>query len=187
MVYELQVSGVSDPLTIQSASLLPAARGLSYSQSLTSANGTGNIVWSVSSGNLPPGLAISAGAISGIATTDGNYSFVLKAADSGNPAQTATANESIQVGEPVKITTSPNLPDACLNQAYSFTLQTSGGIPPLSWGFTGYEVGIGFDTSTGIFSGIPNTMGTFTDTVGISDATTHGDSQQITYTVKQCP
>ena len=187
MRYALQVSGVVAPLSIQSSPLLPAARGLSYSQPLTSANGTGNITWSVISGSLPPGLSIASGAITGMATTDGTYSFTLQATDSGNPAQTATAQESIQVGEPVKISTSPNLPDACLDQPYSFTFHSSGGIPPLYWGFSGYGVGINFDPSTATFSGVPNAIGTFTDFLGVTDATTHGDSQQITYTVKQCP
>jgi large repetitive protein len=190
MMYELDVSGLVAPLAIQSTQLLPAARGLSYSQPLSAANGTGNITWSVIAGALPPGLSLSAGAIAGMATTDGTYSFTLQAVDSANPPQTATAQETIQVAEPIKITSSPIMPDACLNQPYSFAVQTSGGVPPLVFSFvsTSWIGIISLDDSTGVFSGTPITMpGTFTGTMQVTDATRTYDTQQITLTLKQCP
>jgi hypothetical protein len=58
--------------------------------------------------------------LTGSATANGTYSFMLQAIDSGTPPQTATVQESIQVVDPVKITSSPNLPDACLNRPYTF-------------------------------------------------------------------
>lgn len=188
MLYELQVSGVVPPLIVQSSPLLPAARGLSYSQQLSSANGNGNVSWAISSGALPPGLGLNtSGAITGMATTDGTYSFTVRASDSTNPQQTATAQEVILVAEPVKITSSANMPDACVNKPYSFTMQTSGGVPPLGWSFYSSNwIGIGLDQSTGIFSGVSSVTGTFMGSVGVSDATTHNDSQQISISVKKC-
>jgi hypothetical protein len=189
MLYELVVSGVASPLTIQSSPLLPAARGLSYSQQLSSTNGNGNISWSVASGSLPPGLSLStSGAITGTATTDGIDSFVLRASDSSTPPQTATAQEVIQVAEPIKITSSATMPNACVNQPYTFTMQTSGGVPPLGWGFYSPNwIGISLNQSAGVFSGVSTVTGTFTGRLGVNDATTHGDSQQVSLTVKQCP
>jgi hypothetical protein len=189
MTYGLQVSGVVAPLTVQSTSIPPAARGLSYSQQLTSANGVGNVSWAITSGALPPGLSLdSSGVISGTATTDGNYSLTLQASDSETPPQKATAQESIQVAEPIKIASSPTFPDACVNQFYSFPIQTSGGVPPLVWSFYSPNwVAIGLNQSTGVFSGTADVIGTFSGTVSAGDATGHFDSQQVSLTVKQCP
>ena len=189
MTYALQVSGVVDPLAIKSTALAPAARGLSYSQQLTALNSTGALSWSILSGSLPPGLTLSSsGAVTGTASTDGSYSFSVQAQDSSNPPQTATAPEMIQVAEPVKIVSAAVWPDACVNQPYTFAIQTTGGIPPLFWGFiSGSWMGINLDQSTGVFSGSSGVTGTFSGDVRASDATGYGDSQTVTVTVKQCP
>jgi hypothetical protein len=189
MLYSLSVSGANDPLKITSTSLTPAARGLSYSQQLTSANGSGAISWTLSSGSLPPGITLnSSGVLTGPATTDGTYSFTVQAADSSTPPQVVTAAEQIQVVDPVKIVSSPTLPAACINQPYSFAMQSSGGIQPFFWGFiSNYWIGINLDSSTGVFSGTSPITGTFTGKVILSDATGHYFTQDISLTVNQCP
>jgi hypothetical protein len=189
MQYALQISGVVAPLAIQSSPLPGAARGFAYSQQLSAVNGVGALSWSMAGGNLPPGLFLDAsGALTGTATTDGTYSFTVQAADSSTPPQTATGQKSITVVEPVKITSPAVWPDACLNQSYTFVIQTSGGLPPFYWSFiSGMWPGFFVDQSTGIFSGVAGVTGTFTGTVGVGDGTTHADSQQITVTVKACP
>jgi Putative Ig domain len=189
MLYNLSVSGAVDPLKITSTSLIPAARGLSYSQQLTAANGSGAITWTLLSGSLPPGITLSAsGLLTGPATTDGTYSFTVQAADSSTPPQVASAAEQIQVGEPVKIVSSPTLPAACVNQPYTFAMQSSGGIQPFFWGFiSNYWIGINLDSSTGVFSGTSPITGTFTGKVILSDATGHFFTQNISLTVNQCP
>jgi hypothetical protein len=189
MLYGLSVSGIIDALKITSTSLIPAAHGLSYSQQLAAANGTGAITWTVSAGALPPGITLSpSGVLTGPATTDGTYSFTVQASDSSTPPQVVTASEQIQVGEPVKIVSSPTLPAACVNKPYSYALQSSGGIQPFFWGFIAAPwMGINLDSSTGVFSGSSPVTGTFSGTVYLSDATTHGVSQKITITVNQCP
>ena len=189
MRYSLSVSGAVDPLRITSTSLTPAARGLSYSQQLTSANGSGAITWTLSSGSLPPGITLnSSGVLTGPATTDGTYSFTVQAADSSTPPQVVTAAEQIQVVDPVKIVSSPTLPAACINQPYTFAMQSSGGIQPFFWGFiSNYWIGINLDSSTGVFSGTSPITGTFTGKVILSDATGHFFTQDISLTVNQCP
>lgn len=189
MSYGLQVSGLVSPLMIQSSPLLPAAHGLSYSQQLSASNGSGSVSWSLISGSIPPGLTLgNSGAITGAATADGTYNFTVRASDSASPPQTAVAAETIQVVEPVKIISSATFPDACVNQPYSFAVQTSGGLLPLYWGFVSNSwVAINLNQGTGIFSGTTNVIGTFTGNLSVSDVTTHGVSQQVTLTVKQCP
>jgi len=189
MLYNLSVSGAVDPLKITSTSLTPAARGLSYSQQLTSANGSGAITWTLLSGSLPPGITLnSSGVLTGPATTDGTYSFTVQAADSNTPPQVVTAAEQIQVVDPVKIVSAPTLPAACVNQPYTFAMQSSGGIQPFFWGFiSNYWIGINLDSSTGVFSGTSPITGTFTGKVILSDATGHSFTQNISLTVNQCP
>jgi len=189
MLYRLQVFGVVAPLSIQTTSVLPAARGLSYSQQLTAINSIGTVSWSIPSGSLPPGLTLnSSGTITGTATTDGTYSFSIKATDAGNPPQTATAPVVIKVVDPVQITSPPTWPDACVNKPYTFAVQTSGGIAPFGWSFISNNwLGLFMDQSTGVFTGTPLVTGTFHGTVGVNDATMNGVSQQVTVTVKQCP
>jgi hypothetical protein len=189
MRYSLWVNGVVAPLGIDPTPLLPASRGLSYSQQLVATNNIGAVSWSLASGSLPPNLNLNeSGAITGSATTNGTYAFSVKATDSGTPPQTKTVSKTIRVGDPVVITSSPTMPDACLNQPYSFTPTSSGGVPPVVWTFISNSwILLGFDQMTGTFSGSPWNIGTFTGSVGANDATLHGDSQQVTLTVKTCP
>jgi len=189
MLYVLNVNGLVEPMSIQTTSLAAAARGLSYSQVLSALNAAAPVSWSLTSGNLPPGLFLDhTGTITGTATADGTYTFNLQATDSANPPQVVTATESIRVVERVKITSSPNFPDACVNQPYSYTLTVSGGATPFIWTFFSSNwVAINLDPNTGIFSGIPNVTGTFAGSLGVNDATTYFDSQNVSLTVKNCP
>ena len=188
MIYYLGVSGVASPMSITSPPLIPAARTHNYSQQMGAANGIGTVTWSKTVGNLPPGITLGTnGSLTGIATANGTYSFTLQATDSATPPQTATVQESIQVVDPVKITSSPNLPDACLNQPYTFTPTKTGGLAPFNWGITGFWIGINPDPSTGVFSGSSPVTGTYSVLFGVNDATNTGDGQTITLTINQCP
>ena len=187
MVYSLDISGIIDPLAIAAPKI--ATRGAAYSQQLTARHVNGSVTWSVVGGSLPPGLALTNGVISGTATTDGTFSFTLQASDAGPPAQVATAQETIVVGEPVKITSSATFPPACVNQPYSFQMTTSGGTAPFQWAALpgGPWTSVFLNVSTGTFSGTPPATGTFIASVSVTDAAQSVDSQQITLTVQSCP
>jgi hypothetical protein len=189
MIYYLNVSGVSPPMSITPSSLLPGTRGLNYSQQLIAQNAVGNISWTLTSGTVPAGLNLSSsGLISGIPTTDGTSSFTVQASDGSSPPQVVSAPETIRIVEPVKITSPAVWPDACLNQPYTFAVQTTGGAPPFAWSFRSNGwVGIFLNDSTGVFSGSAGLTGTYMGTVGVTDATGNGDFQNVTLTVKQCP
>src|SRR5581483_12050596 len=79
----LKVIGPSPSISIfTNADLGAAAAGASYSlQFLVS--GASSYAFSIVSGGLPPGLTLSpsSGVLSGVPTTPGVYSFVLRAAD----------------------------------------------------------------------------------------------------------
>lgn len=187
MVYTLNVSGVIDPLVIFPPQ--SAARDANYSFNLSAGHSNGIVSWSVVGGSLPPGLTLANGVISGNATTDGSYTFTLQASDAGPPAQVATAQETILVTEPVKITSAATWPPACLNQPYSFQVTATGGAPPLTWGFLPLPSwpGLVLNQSTGLSSGSPFMTGTFTGRVTVGDSGQSGDFQQVSLTVNLCP
>ena len=104
---------VAAPLTITTpAGLLPDAHyKTAYNQTLTTSGGNAPIAWSLSGGQLPPGLTLSsAGVISGTATATGTYSFTVKAADGSSPQQSATVSFTLSVASTLSIvfTVQPN-------------------------------------------------------------------------------
>jgi hypothetical protein len=191
MQYYLNISGVNEPLKITTSLGMGSTRGVNYQQQMASTGGTGNVSWSVTAGALPTGWSLSStGLLSGIATTDGNYSFTIQARDSSNPPQTAQVQYTLLIAEPVTITSSPTFPNACVNKPYSFTVATSGGIPPIQFSFSSNAwVAINLNQSTGTFSGTTNVIGTFTGSLGAIDGaqpySTAG--QTVTLTVVNCP
>lgn len=76
----------------------------------------------------------ASGLLGGVATTDGFYTFAIKATDSGNPAQTRSAQDTVQIADPPVITSSATFPNACANKPYTFQVKTSGG--PVYFGFS---------------------------------------------------
>jgi hypothetical protein len=191
MQYYLNVSGVNEPLKITTNLGMGATRGVNYQQQMASTGGTGTVTWSVISGTLPTGWTLTAaGVLSGVATTDGTYSFTIQAQDAANPPQAAQAQYTLLIAEPVMITSSPTFPNACANRPYSFTVTTSGGIPPIQFSFVSMSwVLSNFNQNTGTFSGTPAVTGTFTGYVGPIDSAQppSSASQSITLTVVNCP
>ena len=92
------VQSAPTALSISSAALSSGQVGSTYAVSLSVSGGTPGYTWSLTSGSLPAGLALSsAGVISGTPTASGTSTFAVAVKDSGSPAQTASASESITV------------------------------------------------------------------------------------------
>jgi putative Ig domain-containing protein len=106
MLYYLNISGVIEPLTISPSTLgAGATRGVNYQQQFTAAGGSGQVAWALAGGALPLGWPLSSsGLLSGVATTDGFYTFAIKATDSANPPQTRQVQFSLQIADPLVIT-----------------------------------------------------------------------------------
>ena len=80
--YPVAGSGDSRP-TILTTSIAGGSVGTSFYQLMQASGGDGLIVWSISSGSLPPGLTLSGGGIlTGTPTTSGTYTFTVRATDS---------------------------------------------------------------------------------------------------------
>src|SRR2546430_14132022 len=101
MQYYLNISGVIEPLTIATTLGIGATRGVSYQQQFTSKGGSGNITWSIDGGSLPPGWTLSSsGLLSGVATTDGFYTFAVRGETPENPPRLGRTKNRVQLRQP---------------------------------------------------------------------------------------
>ncbi len=89
----------SQSLTITGSILANATNGVAYTSTDHAGGGTLPYTWSISSGQLPPGLTVTGttGNISGTPTTNGAYNFTLKVADSSSTQLSASASNTITV------------------------------------------------------------------------------------------
>src|SRR3989344_4898543 len=81
-------------------------------------------------------------------------------------------NKCVSVPVPLSITTT-SLSDAIQNQPYSQTLTATGGVTPYIWSTpsgSSLPAGLSMNPSTGVISGTPTTVGTFTFTVKVEDS-----------------
>ncbi len=169
------VKSAPTALSIGSGALSAGAVGVSYAVSLNVSGGTPGYTWSLASGKLPAGLALSsAGVISGTPTASGTSTFAVAVQDSGSPVQKASASESITVSAapPGKLTiTTTGLAAGKNGSSYSASLNASGGTPGYTWSIASGSLPAGLTlSSAGVISGTPTGSGTSTFTVGARDS-----------------
>ena len=165
---------VGNALGIATATLPNALATSAYSTTLTAAGGTAPYSWTISAGALPTGLSLAAnGTLSGTPAAAGTYTFTVQVTDSAAPSpQTATKAFALTVSGSVAVVTA-SVPNGLATSAYSTTLSATGGTSPYTWSLASGSLPSGLTlASTGIISGIPTTVGTFTLTAQVSDATT---------------
>ena len=168
--------------TITTTSLPGATRGVPYSASLA-ATGDAAIIWSITAGSLPAGLALNnlTGAITGTPTaTATGETFTIEAR---NSAGAITSQFVIAVAAPPVITTA-SLPGGTVGEAYSVDLAATGDAP-ITWDATGLPAGLDLSGST--ISGTPTVGGSFTVTVTASNATGINDVRNFTIFVAVKP
>ena len=99
---------IAGALSITTTSPLPAgAVSAAYTQTLTAAGGTAPYTWAVTSGTLPPGLALSSGGVlSGTPTAEAAVSVNVTVTD--NVAATAVTTFALTIGPATSITPVPD-------------------------------------------------------------------------------
>ncbi len=178
-------------LTLAPATLVDAAVGAAYSQTLVASGGTAPYSYAVTAGALPAGVTLSAGGtLSGTPSAGGSFAVTVTATDatsagSGGP-YAASAAYTLVVTVPTVTLAPASLPAGALNIAYAQTLSASGGIAPYSYAVTAGALPAGLTLgTTGQIAGTPTAAGTFTVAITATDASTgtgpyHGT---LTYTL----
>lgn len=145
---------------------------------LSAWGGTGTYNWTLESGALPAGMALRAdkpswfsqeasAALSGVATTAGNYSFTLRVTSG---AQSVTRAFTLKVAN-IIISAPDNLPNAFPGVPYSFTFGTNAPSPTWSVGpNTPLPSGLTL-SSAGVLSGTPTQPGNFAIDLVVSNGT----------------
>jgi M6 family metalloprotease-like protein len=172
------------PPTVTSAPARPRAIvGRPYRDALVATGGTGAITWSVTSGTLPPGLALagSTGVVGGQPTSEGRFVFTATATSG---TLTSSRSFTIDVVRPLAIVTDSALPRAVVGTAYARTLAADGGVGGVTWSLStgALPAGLALQSATGALSGTPTAAGTFAFTV-LAASDTLRDTRKFTLTV----
>jgi len=154
---------VIDPLIqITTKSLPNANANQPYSFQLQSSGGSNQFTWSVTKGSLPPGITLdpAKGVLAGNAPcANAVYPFTIQLLDQVQQTS-VTQDLSITVAGGLAILTTA-LPDATLNQSYSFQLTANS--PNLFWSVPpGWQLPARFTLSSdGVLSGVGLGLGKF--------------------------
>jgi large repetitive protein len=166
---------VRDPLSILATEPFTQARrapsevSVAFEAQFTATGGTGAYTWSLTSGELPPGLALSDGTIAGKPTTAGAYRFTATVTDS----EGRVANYPARIIVAAKLSISTLLlRRAKLGRYYQAKVNTAGGVLPRTWRIVRGPLprGIRFDRTVGLLYGIPTRPGRFRVTFVAADA-----------------
>ena len=182
---------VGPGLSVQDQSVPGGTIGQAYSKqltvwSITSVNPTQgaptSATWSIASGSLPPGVNFSsAGLLSGTPTSEGSFTFVVKAAAGGTATDTET--ETLVVRQPVALTAAVG--KAEVGVPFSAHQSASGGSGTYTWsvskGALPADVTLGPD---GTISGTPGIAGSYALTLTVTDNESRSKSVDVTLVVK---
>jgi uncharacterized protein (TIGR03437 family) len=174
-------------LTLTPAALPNGTAGQAYNQTLAQTGVPSPPAWSVSSGVLPPGLALNAttGALLGTPTRAGTFSFTIRATTSGGC--TGTREYTLVIACPTLTLNPETLPNGTLGAAYNQLLATGGGTAPYSFSLSAGTLPAGMTLSlAGALSGTPTQIGAFTFTVSSVDASTCAATRSYTLNIA-CP
>jgi uncharacterized protein YhjY with autotransporter beta-barrel domain len=185
--YTLVVSP-GNVLSVSPGSLPVGTNGTSYTAAVVASGGTGTgYTYSLTAGSLPPGLSAgSNGAITGLPSTVGNYTFSVTATDSAG--NTGTGSYVLSVGPGAVLTIGPaSLPAATNGTAYTATITATGGTGSgYTYALTSGSLPTNFAmTSAGVITGTPTAVQSGTFTVTATDVA--GNTGTRTYTLAVGP
>jgi hypothetical protein len=152
-------------LNITPPTLADATAGSAYAAQLGGAGGTGPYTFALASGSaLPPGLALSAnGALTGVPSKGGTYTFGVKVTDAVGATMTRTYVLRVTL---FPLTVSATLGTGAYATAFDKFFASSGGTAPYVYTVTAGALPAGLTlATTGELSGTPTSYGTFAFTI----------------------
>jgi len=187
----------SGALTITTPANLPGGGvNQSYSATLSAEGGVAPYKWSITSGNLPAGLAINGdtGVISGAATVAGTTSFTATVTDSANATASLVFSLTISTSSSKFLITNGPFPNGVVGVAYKPVVLTSTGgaggifgshpIFAVSGGALpdGLSIVKNSDQSYSV-QGTPTTAGVFNFTISATDSGNNNTAANFTITI----
>ncbi|WP_181393062.1 putative Ig domain-containing protein, partial [Stenotrophomonas sp. HMWF023] len=170
-------------IAIDPPSLTNGSAGVAYNAQLSSSGGVAPYSYALLSGALPIGISFtSAGALTGIPRSDGNFSMTVRSTDSNG--QTASRVYTFTITPATVVLTPATLPSGTVGTAYSQSLSSSGGIAPYTYAIASGALppGISF-SSAGVFSGTPTTAGSYTAVVRSTDDAGYNATQSYSIVI----
>jgi hypothetical protein len=179
----LTLTVTNSQLVFTSNTVPTAAVGRPYAQALPVAGGTQPYNGTVTSGTLPPGMAVAGNMLTGTPTGSGNFTFTVSVTDSSSPTQTATQTLSISVNTLVITTTA--LPNGIVGVPYNAAINTAGGTFPFSFSLASGALPPGLliqqpapGSPNATLAGTPTQAGTFTFSESVVDSSKPPNPQQ---------
>ncbi len=168
--YMITIAMACPAITFMPATLPKGTIGTAYSSKIIPAGGTAP--YHITADMLPAGLTLDpgTGALTGTPTTAGTTMFTVTATDANSCM--GTQAYSIQVSSvcPAITITPSALPGGVAGTNYSQPLSASGGTAPYAYAvLSGSLPGVTL-SSSGLFTGIPTTEGTFQLAVTVTDS-----------------
>jgi hypothetical protein len=185
------VFNVAPGLNIQQQSVPGGTIGQAYSQQFTALSVTNlnpvqgspaQATWSVKSGSLPAGVALSStGLLSGTPTAEGSYTFVVQATGGGGTTDTET--ETLTVRQPVVLSTF-GAAKAEVGVAFSHAQTATGGSGTFTWSVSKGALPSGLVLGNdGTITGNPAVAGHYSFTVTATDSESRTKSEDVTLVV----
>jgi hypothetical protein len=165
---------VSAPVLGVTVSASPAAQvGVPY-QGIAAVTGlVGSGTWSISSGALPPGIALNAatGAIAGVPSTYGAFTAMIQLQDSYDASRVSAASLSVVVAPTSIAITTTSVPSANAGSPFAATLGAVGGTGAFAWSLDSGALPDGITLRpNGALAGSSTALGTFTFSAKATDA-----------------
>ena len=164
---------------ITSAATGNATVGLSFAYTITAIN----VPASFGANNLPAGLSLNptTGVISGTPTNPGTTTITISAINDGG---TGSKTLTLSIKSQIPVITSAANAKATVRYPFRHTITTIN--VPTSFGATGLPAGLSINPTTGVISGTPTTLGTYTIALSASNDGGTGN-QTFTLTVNPPP
>jgi hypothetical protein len=161
----LTLTVVCPTILLAPTSLPGGTGGVAYQQTLSATPAADTYSFTVSSGSLPPGLALAAGGVlAGTPTLAGNYTFEVTATGFG--ACPGKRLYQVQIACPALTVNPASLPNGTVGAAYSQTVSaTPGGGYSYAVTAGALPSGLSLHSATGALTGTPSQSGTFSFTL----------------------
>jgi len=184
---------VANGITVTSPSTLPTAvQNAPYTTILLQKGGVGIVTWQGL--GIPAGLTLNSnGVLTGTPTSAGTYDVTFTVTDTNTPPQSLTTTLTLNIAPALSITTT-SLPDGTEGVAYSATINTTGGTPPIYFSLTNTAFPLGLtitqpptSSTTDTLTGTPSQAKVYTFSESVADS---GNPQQMasqSYTVTVRP